>query len=92
VRWRPPEVAPSSGQAPTKAATLLQSIVKNHALVDRNKRLGWLATAVFPELNGVEVTRIPSDDVYRFVTDVTAGNHAVRRWTSTSRPTCSDRL
>ena len=31
----------------SKAAALLQSIVNNHALVDGNKRLGWLATAVF---------------------------------------------
>ena len=30
-----------------KAAALLQSIVNNHVLVDGNKRLGWLATAVF---------------------------------------------
>ena len=30
----------------TKAAALLQSVVKNHALIDGNKRLGWLATAV----------------------------------------------
>lgn len=29
----------------TKAAALLQSILKNHALVDGNKRLAWLATA-----------------------------------------------
>src|SRR5262249_56733452 len=29
-----------------KAAALLQSVVKNHALVDGNKRLGWMATAV----------------------------------------------
>jgi len=36
----------------TKAAALLQSIVNNHALVDGNKRLGWLATSVFLELNG----------------------------------------
>ena len=36
-----------------KAAALLQSIVNNHPLVDGNKRLGWLATAVFLELNGV---------------------------------------
>ena len=35
----------------TKAAALLQSIVKNHALVDGNKRLAWMATAVFLELN-----------------------------------------
>jgi death-on-curing protein len=35
-----------------KAAALLQSIVMNHALVDGNKRLAWLATYVFYDLNG----------------------------------------
>ena len=47
-----------------KAAALLQSIVKNHPLVDGNKRLGWLATAVFLELNGVAVAGASNDDVY----------------------------
>ena len=28
----------------TKAAALLQSVVKNHPLIDGNKRLGWLST------------------------------------------------
>ena len=41
----------------TKAAALLQSIVKNHALVDGNERLGWLTTAVFLEINHVEISR-----------------------------------
>jgi death on curing protein len=61
----------------TKAAALLQSLVKNHALVDGNKRLGWLATATFLEINGVGVTRIPNDDVYELVIDVAAGHHDV---------------
>ena len=60
-----------------KAAALLQSVVKNHPLVDGNKRLGWLATAVSLELNGVDVTVIPNDDVYRFVIDVAGGSHEV---------------
>jgi death on curing protein len=34
-----------------KAAALLHSLVRNHALVDGNNRLGWLATAVFLDLN-----------------------------------------
>jgi death-on-curing protein len=38
-----------------KAAALLHSIVANHALVDGNKRLGWLATVVFLDLNGLSV-------------------------------------
>ena len=35
-----------------KAAALLHSITNNHALVDGNKRLAWLATTVFLDLNG----------------------------------------
>jgi len=51
----------------TKAAALLQSIVGNDALVDGNKWLGWLATAVFLELNGVAVTQASSDGVVDLV-------------------------
>jgi death-on-curing protein len=58
----------------TKAAALLQSIVKNHALVDGNKRLGWLATAVFLELNGARPSRAPNDDVYDLVMSIAAGD------------------
>jgi death-on-curing protein len=54
----------------TKAAALLQSIVSNHALIDGNKRLGWLATAVFLELNGVDITTADNDAVYDLVIDV----------------------
>ena len=35
-----------------KAAALLDSLVRNHPLVDGNKRLGWLATLVFLDING----------------------------------------
>lgn len=60
-----------------KAAALLQSIVKNHPLVDGNKRLGWLAAAVFLEINGFDVLKIPNDAIYRFVIDAAAGKHEV---------------
>lgn len=58
----------------SKAAALLQSIVNNPALNDGNKRLGWLATAVFLEINGVSVIHVSNDDIYRFVIDVAANN------------------
>jgi death on curing protein len=61
----------------TKAAALLHSIVKNHALVDGNKRLGWLATAVFLEINGIEISHASNDDVYDLVIDVAAGQPTV---------------
>ena len=57
----------------TKAAALLQSLVNNHALIDGNKCLGWLATAVFLDLNSVEVTGVANDDVYDLVLAVAAG-------------------
>jgi death on curing protein len=61
----------------TKAAALLHSIVTNHALADGNKRLGWLATAVFTEINGVEISRASNDDGYDLVIDVAAGQPSV---------------
>ncbi len=61
----------------TKAAALLDSVVNNHALVDGNKRLGWLATAVFAHINGVDVSVAGNDDVYDLVMDVAAGHHPV---------------
>jgi death-on-curing protein len=51
----------------SKAAALLHSIVSNHALVDGNKRLGWLACAVFLDLNGVDPTVAANDDVFDLV-------------------------
>jgi len=57
-----------------KAAALLQSIVKNHALIDGNKRLGWLATAVFLEINNASVANASNDDVYNLVWDIAANN------------------
>lgn len=56
-----------------KAAALLQSIVDNHALVDGNKRLGWLATAVFLEINDASVAAASNDDVYELVMAIAAG-------------------
>ena len=60
-----------------KAAALLLTIVKNHALVDGNKRLGWLATAVFLDVNGIDISVASNDDVYELVMDVAAGSHTV---------------
>ncbi|OBJ91578.1 death-on-curing protein [Mycolicibacterium conceptionense] len=38
-----------------KAAALLQSLARNHALVDGNKRTAWAAAWVFLYINGVEL-------------------------------------
>lgn len=63
----------------SKAAALLQSIVKSHALVDGNKRLGWLGTAVFLEINGAAASAASNDDVYVFVVDVAHRNHSIEK-------------
>jgi len=39
-----------------KVAALLHSLVRNHALVDGNKRLAWAAARVFCILNGPDLT------------------------------------
>lgn len=60
-----------------KAAALLDSIVNNHALVDGNKRLGWLATFTFLRINGASVARATNDDVYDLVIRVATSHMAI---------------
>lgn len=55
-----------------KAAALLESIVRDHALIDGNKRLGWLATYVFYRLNGVSI-EVEDDPGYDLVIAVATG-------------------
>jgi death-on-curing protein len=56
----------------TKAAVLLESVVRNHALVDGNKRLGWLAVVVFYGLNDITLDA-PDDDAYDLVIAIASG-------------------
>ncbi len=55
-----------------KAAALLHSLARNHALVDGNKRLAWLATVVFLDLNG-HAPDLDDDAAFELVMDVAAG-------------------
>jgi len=55
-----------------KAAVLLESIVRNHPLVDGNKRLGWLSAVVFLGLNGLDLDA-PDDEAYDLVIGVATG-------------------
>lgn len=55
-----------------KAAALLESLARNHALVDGNKRLAWLATVVFLDLNGQAVA-LSDDEAFGLVMDVATG-------------------
>lgn len=64
-----------------KAAALLHSLVRNHALVDGNKRLGWLAAVVFLDVNGYLVAAA-DEDVFRLVMAVAEGSIDVDEITS----------
>lgn len=55
-----------------KAAALLHSLARNHALVDGNKRLAWLAVVVFLDLNGCEIA-LRDDEAFDLVVDVARG-------------------
>lgn len=59
-----------------KAAALLESLVRNHALVDGNERLGWLAVVVFYGINDISLDA-PDDDAYGLVIDVATGSTTV---------------
>lgn len=56
----------------TKAAALLHSLARNHALVDGNKRLALGALIAFYGINGRRLT-LTNDEAYNFVMQVSAG-------------------
>lgn len=55
-----------------KAAALLHSLAGNHPLVDSNKRLSWLATVVFLDLNGLE-PKVSDNQAFDVVWEVASG-------------------
>ena len=57
----------------TKAAALLHSGARNHALVDGNKRLALAATIAFCGLNGRRLT-LTNDEAYDLVIAVASGS------------------
>jgi death-on-curing protein len=52
-----------------KAAALLHSLANNHALVDGNKRLAWLATVVFLDING-SAPGLDDDEAFDLVWEI----------------------
>lgn len=74
-----------------KAAALLESLTKNHALIDGNKRLGWAACSVFLSLNALPIRdTVSNDDVYELVIAVASSQITMEQvcatlseWTAT---------
>ena len=55
-----------------KAAALFQSLARNHALVDGNKRLAWTACRTFLAINGQWISA-SEDERFDFVIAVATG-------------------
>lgn len=55
-----------------KAAALLHSLARSHALIDGNKRLALAATIAFYGVNGRRLT-LTNDEAYDFIIDVATG-------------------
>lgn len=55
-----------------KAAALMHSVAKNHALVDGNKRLALASAIAFYGLNGISLT-MSNDEAYDLVIAVASG-------------------
>lgn len=56
----------------TKAAAMFESLVRNHPLLDGNKRLAVVLTWTFLSVNGTELAHT-EDDAYDFVIAAAAG-------------------
>lgn len=72
-----------------KAAALLHSLVRNHALIDGNKRLAYTATKIMLGLNGHRLTVPSPQEGDEFIRSVAGGDHDVpeiakvlARWTT----------
>ena len=61
-----------------KAAALMHSLARNHALVDGNKRLAWGATRVFLLLNDRDL-HFSVDEAESVVVSVAAGDIDIRQ-------------
>ena len=74
-----------------KAAALLESLTKNHALIDGNERLAWASCSVFFSLNALESSEtVSNDDVYDLVVAVASSRVTLEQvcatlsdWTAT---------
>jgi death-on-curing protein len=56
-----------------KAAALMHSLIKNHSLIDGNKRLSFVATNIFFLVNGYRL-ELSIDEGYQLVLDIASGD------------------
>jgi death-on-curing protein len=58
-----------------QAAALMQSLARNHAFVDGNKRMAFAMTAVFLRLNGY-LLKVTADEAEEFLVEQVIRDHA----------------
>jgi death-on-curing protein len=56
-----------------KAAALIHSMTNNHPLVDGSKRLAWLSTVVFCDLNS-RAPQLSDDEAFQLVWDIASSD------------------
>lgn len=59
-----------------KTAALMESFVKNHPMIDGNKRSAWLSANVFVEMNGFEFVA-DGDDAFTFILGIAAAGSTI---------------
>lgn len=62
-----------------KAAAMMHSLGRNHAFVDGNKRIAWVATETFLLLNRQRALDVSDIDAEVFVLAVVAGAYTVEQ-------------
>ena len=65
-----------------KAAALVESLVKNHAFIDGNKRMGYVMLRFFLMECGYDVSATQSDK-YNFIIEISKGNldfESIKEW------------
>lgn len=65
-----------------KAAALVESLVKNHAFIDGNKRIGYVMLRFFLLENGYDVNASQTEK-YNFIIEISKGNfdfNEIKNW------------
>ncbi len=60
-----------------KAAALMESLARNHALIDGNERLAWTGTRLFLAMNDTDITVPDPKTADEFVRDLAQGKRSV---------------
>lgn len=65
-----------------KAAALVESLVKNHAFIDGNKRIGYVMLRFYLNESGYDLS-VSQTDKYNFIIEISKGNldfESIKEW------------